>query len=167
MRNSKEIPPSNKWTDAKDFRSSVAQWAKKVRVDPKRVAIQPMRKKWASSSNKGLLAFNSQLLDERRDFGEYVIVHELLHLKVPNHGKLFKSLLTIYMPDWKERSEKATYDSSASFRKRTHSPQTQTFKASHNNLIDDPNGQVSSVRRNWPKRALPTNQRHKRKNNPH
>jgi len=118
MRNSKEIPPSDKWTDAEDFRSSVAQWAKQVRVDPKRVVLQPMRKKWASSSNKGLVTFNSQLLDEKRDFGEYVIIHELLHLKVPNHGKLFKSLLTIHLPDWKERSEKATHDSSANFRKR-------------------------------------------------
>jgi predicted metal-dependent hydrolase len=129
MRNSKRIPPSNKWTDAEDFRSGVAHWAKQVRVEPKRVVLQPMRKKWASSSNKGLVTFNSQLLDEKRDFGEYVIIHELLHLKVPNHGKLFKSLMTIYMPDWKKRAEKATDDSSKNFRKRANSPQTQTFKA--------------------------------------
>jgi predicted metal-dependent hydrolase len=65
-----------------------------------------MRKKWASSSNNGFVTFNTQLLGERRDFGEYVIVHELLHLKVPNHGKLFKSLLTAHIPDWKQRIEK-------------------------------------------------------------
>ncbi len=33
-------------------------------------------------------------------FREYVIVHELLHLKVPNHGKLFKTLLRAYLPDY-------------------------------------------------------------------
>jgi hypothetical protein len=33
-------------------------------------------------------------------FREYVIVHELLHLKVPNHGKLFKSLLRAYIPNY-------------------------------------------------------------------
>jgi predicted metal-dependent hydrolase len=34
-------------------------------------------------------------------FQDYVIVHELLHLRVPNHGKLFKSLLTAYLPGWR------------------------------------------------------------------
>jgi predicted metal-dependent hydrolase len=32
-----------------------------------------------------------------------VIVHELLHLLVPNHGKLFKSLMNAYLPDWHRR----------------------------------------------------------------
>ena len=35
-----------------------------------------------------------------RVLGEFVIVHELLHLRVPNHGKLFKSLLSAYVPAW-------------------------------------------------------------------
>jgi len=35
-------------------------------------------------------------------FREYVIVHELLHLKVPNHGKLFKTLLRAYIPDYEK-----------------------------------------------------------------
>ena len=34
------------------------------------------------------------------DFCDYVIVHELLHMKVPNHGKLFKSLMFAFLPDW-------------------------------------------------------------------
>ena len=38
-----------------------------------------------------------------RDFAEYVILHELLHVKVPSHGKLFKNLLGAHMPDWQER----------------------------------------------------------------
>jgi Protein of unknown function DUF45 len=33
---------------------------------------------------------------------QYVIVHELLHLKVPNHGKLFKTLLRAYIPDYEK-----------------------------------------------------------------
>jgi predicted metal-dependent hydrolase len=38
------------------------------------------------------------LLTEPADFREYVIVHELLDLQVPNHGKLFKSLLSAFLP---------------------------------------------------------------------
>jgi predicted metal-dependent hydrolase len=41
-----------------------------------------------------------------RPLGEYVIVHELAHLLGPNHGKLFKSFMTAYMPDWEEREQR-------------------------------------------------------------
>ena len=44
------------------------------------------------------VTFNSELLDQPYRFQEFVIVHELLHLKIPNHGKLFKSLLKAYLP---------------------------------------------------------------------
>jgi len=63
-----------------------------------------MTTKWASCSTNGLVSFSTQLLNESPEFGEYVIVHELLHLKIPNHSKLFKSILTAHLPDWKERA---------------------------------------------------------------
>lgn len=112
---SRKLAMSGEWKDAKHFRSRVDHWARQVQVKPKRVGLRPMRKKWASCSTKGFVYFSTQLLEERREFGEYVIVHELLHLKVPNHGKLFKSLLTIHMPDWKEKVEKTATDSLAQF----------------------------------------------------
>jgi hypothetical protein len=40
-------------------------------------------------------------------FRELVIVHELLHLLVPNHGKLFKSLMSAYLPGWEKRCRRA------------------------------------------------------------
>lgn len=80
------------------FRAQVAHWADRIRVKPRQVRIQPMRRKWASCSSRGTVSFNADLLTQPADFQEYVIVHELLHLKVPNHGKLFKSLLRAYLP---------------------------------------------------------------------
>jgi predicted metal-dependent hydrolase len=56
-----------------------------------------MNRKWASCSSKGRLTFNTDLLDEPASFRREVIVHELLHLKVPNHGKVFRSLLRAYL----------------------------------------------------------------------
>ncbi len=108
MSTSDKLTLSGKWRGAKHFRSRVTHWAQRIRVKPKRIDLRPMRKKWASCSTKGFVTFNTQLLEERREFGEYVIVHELLHLKIPNHGKLFKSLLTAHMPDWKDRVERTS-----------------------------------------------------------
>ena len=95
---------ANKLTDriAKDhFKNRVAGWAVRVRVKPSQVRLQRMTRKWASCSNDGRVTFSEDLLTESRLFQDYVIVHELLHLKIRNHGKLFKSLLAIHIPKWK------------------------------------------------------------------
>jgi predicted metal-dependent hydrolase len=39
--------------------------------------------------------------DESEGFQDLVIVHELLHLKVPDHGRLFKPLMTTHVPTWR------------------------------------------------------------------
>ncbi len=83
------------------FKSKVHSWAKKIRVQPQQIRIQKMTRKWASCSTSGWVTFSDDLLRESNKFQDYVIVHELLHLKVPNHGKLFKSLLSAHLPDWK------------------------------------------------------------------
>ena len=81
------------WRDAEDFKATVRSWAERVRVKPRRIQIQDMSKKWASCSPAGTVSFSRDLLRMDRDFGEAVIVHELVHLAVPNHGKLFRSLV--------------------------------------------------------------------------
>ncbi len=62
-----------------------------------------MGRKWASMSTAGNLTLSSELLELPQSLGEYVIVHELVHLLAPNHGKVFKSFLYAYLPDWEER----------------------------------------------------------------
>ena len=91
--------------EAKDFKSIVWDWAIKLKVEPKEIHLRPMKTKWASLSGSGRLTFNSELLEKRRNLINYVIVHELLHIKVPNHGKLFKSLMLAFLPDWEKYSE--------------------------------------------------------------
>lgn len=86
--------------DAAEFKLIVNDWARKIKVDPKEIHLRSMKNKWASLSEKGRLTFNAELLDMDRGFCDYVIVHELLHMKVPNHGKLFKSLMFAFLPEW-------------------------------------------------------------------
>ncbi|MBI2152759.1 MAG: M48 family metallopeptidase [Candidatus Rokubacteria bacterium] len=86
--------------DAPALKVIVRRWASKIGVEPKRVHVQRMTTKWASCSLSGRLCFSSDLLLEDAAFQEAVIVHELLHLRVPNHGKLFRSLMAAYAPGW-------------------------------------------------------------------
>ena len=85
---------------ATELRAQVAQWTERIRVKPRQVRLQAMRRKWASCSTAGTVSFSLDLLPQPVRFREYAIVHELLHLKVPNHGRLFKSLLRAYLPDY-------------------------------------------------------------------
>ncbi len=82
----------------------MAHWAARIGVRPRRIHLQRMTTKWASCSAAGRLSFSRDLLRQPRAFQEIVVVHELLHLDVPNHGKLFRSLMTAYVPDWRELS---------------------------------------------------------------
>ncbi|MGB9428314.1 MAG: M48 family metallopeptidase [Gammaproteobacteria bacterium] len=79
------------------FKARVHTWADRLRVKPNVVRVQRMRRKWASCSAAGWVSFSTRLLRQPRDFQDYVIVHELLHLRVSNHGKLFKSLMRLHL----------------------------------------------------------------------
>lgn len=95
-----------KWHDADDLHWAVRQWATRMNAQPPTVQIRAMRRKWASLSTRGRLTLNAELLALPRDLGEFVIVHELAHLLVPSHSKLFKSYLHVYLPDWQARQER-------------------------------------------------------------
>ena len=82
------------------FKNRVSQWAEKLDVDIVWLGVRPMRNKWASCSTNGQLNFNSELLALDQTLWDYVIVHELLHLSVPNHGKLWKSLMRLHLGDY-------------------------------------------------------------------
>lgn len=86
------------WTDPTEFKERAWEWAAEIGVSPHSIRLQKMRTKWGSCSEAGVVTFSSDLLSRHREFGEAVILHELLHLKFPNHGKVFKSFLRSYMP---------------------------------------------------------------------
>ena len=100
------------WAVKEQFKSEVVRWTAIMKVKPAQIRIQRMTKKWASCSSKGRVCFSTDLLLESGAFQKYVIVHELLHLQVPNHGKLFKSMMNAYLPGWEaileERNGNAT-----------------------------------------------------------
>jgi len=94
-----------KLADRDQFKTRVYEWASKLDIHIRFLAVRPMRRKWASCSTAGNLQFSSDLLGVDRELADYVIVHELLHFFAPNHGKLWKSLMRAHLGDY-ERSEK-------------------------------------------------------------
>ena len=56
------------------------------------------------AEGSGTITLATDLRHQEVGFQDFVIAHELLHLRVPNHGKLFKALMNAHVPDWK------TYD---------------------------------------------------------
>lgn len=80
-----------------EFKREVIRWADKIKVEPKEIQIRKMKNKWASCSSKGRLTFSTDLLFQNEEFIKEVIIHELLHLRYPNHNKIFKVLLKKYL----------------------------------------------------------------------
>jgi len=79
------------------FKAEVRSWARKIDVEPREIHVRPMSRKWASCSSRGRLTFDTALLQQPARFRNEAIVHELLHLKVPNHGRLFSALMKAYL----------------------------------------------------------------------
>lgn len=88
------------------IRSRVEYWSQRLNVHPRRIRVQRMTQKWGSCSMSGTVSLAADLADEDSGFLDFVIVHELLHLRIPNHGKLFKALMTVHVPGWKEQDGK-------------------------------------------------------------
>jgi len=88
------------WRDKEEFKARVLEWAAKLGVKASALYVRPMSRKWASCSTAGTLSFNDELLGLDRELGDCVIVHELLHFSVPNHGKLWKSLMRAHLGDY-------------------------------------------------------------------
>jgi len=90
---------------AEPLRQRVKRWAVTLKVKPAQIRVQAMTRKWASCSPAGRVTFSSELCEKPAPFQDCVIVHELLHLRIRNHGKLFEATLRSHLPGnpWLDR----------------------------------------------------------------
>jgi predicted metal-dependent hydrolase len=79
------------------LKGEIRIWAERLDVAPSEIRLTGMSRKWASCSTRGRVTFATDLLAQPEPFRREVIVHELLHLKVPNHGPLFRALLSAHL----------------------------------------------------------------------
>jgi predicted metal-dependent hydrolase len=79
----------------------VAFWADRLKVQPRIIRVQRMTKKWGSCSTAGVITLAADLVEQEPGFQDFVVAHELLHLRVPRHGRLFNVLMSAYLPGWR------------------------------------------------------------------
>lgn len=85
----------------------VERWATIMEVSPGKLAYRDMRSRWGSCQPAtGRICLNTRLALYPPECLEYVVVHELCHLKERGHGPGFYALLDAYLPDWKARRAK-------------------------------------------------------------
>ncbi len=111
-------------TDSQDVKRAVDKWyrnqaedmftkclddnfplvSKYVNVTPS-LKIRLMKRKWGSCSFSGRITLNLRLIELPVECIEFIVMHELCHLKHPDHSKYFYAFLLQCMPDWRERDK--------------------------------------------------------------
>lgn len=79
------------------------KWEPRLRVEVRAYFLQRMKTRWGSCNHTaGHIRLNTELVKKPRDLLEYVIVHELAHLREPTHNERFVSILNKHYPSWRE-----------------------------------------------------------------
>ena len=80
-----------------------------LNLDYPEVQIRQMETRWGSCTPKGKIILNLKLIQVPKPYIDYVIVHELCHLKEHHHGRRFYELLDRILPDWQQKREKLNF----------------------------------------------------------
>ena len=84
----------------------IGKWEQVIGVKANRTTIKLMKTRWGSCNHRTHdINFNLELMKRPVHCIEYVVVHELLHIIVRLHNEQFKSLLTHYLPNWRQTKE--------------------------------------------------------------
>ena len=84
--------------------ASIARFAPLIARPINHISFKHMRTRWGSCNKaKGYINLNLDLITKKKEFIEYVVLHELAHLVYANHSKDFYALISKHMPDYKAR----------------------------------------------------------------
>ncbi|NPA10616.1 MAG: M48 family metallopeptidase [Epsilonproteobacteria bacterium] len=84
----------------------VKKYSEITGLEFKKITITKAKSRWGSCNySKKYLNFSLFLISKPLEAIEYVVMHEIAHLKYPNHSKEFYAFIAKYMPDWKKRAK--------------------------------------------------------------
>ena len=115
------VSESQARTTARELVSTSARAeAERIGVQYRRIRIGGQRTLWGSCSRRGTLSFNWRLVLAPAEVLDYVVVHEVCHLREPNHSRSFWGLVEERRPQWRKQRDWL----------REHGPELLAFKAS-------------------------------------
>ena len=83
---------------------SVKKYTKKIKLDDyTKILVKNQKNRWGSVSKNGTINFNQNLIRAPSKIVDYVVAHEVCHLKIPNHSSDYWRLLKSVMPDYEEK----------------------------------------------------------------
>jgi len=85
------------------IKSRVNRYSKMLDIKPKDIKIKNQKKRWGSCSSNGILRFNWRVAIAPISIIDYIVMHELSHLKIKNHSQDFWKLVSLALPDYQER----------------------------------------------------------------
>ena len=89
--------------EAMDFlQKRLDYYAEVMQLSYAALKVRKMKRRWGSCTSHGVITFNIYLMKHSLDVIDYVVVHELAHLKQMNHSKKFYAIVKQYMPNYKE-----------------------------------------------------------------
>lgn len=81
----------------------IAKWEPIIGVKAGKLAYRNMKSRWGSCQPEtGRICINTRLALYPPECLEYVVVHELCHLRERGHGPKFKALMDLYLPNWRQ-----------------------------------------------------------------
>lgn len=87
------------------FEDNVKRYSKRLGVVVKRIAIKNLRNRWGSLTKNGVLNLNLNLVKAPEDVIDYIILHELCHLKIREHSHHYWDLVRKFMPNYHDKIE--------------------------------------------------------------
>lgn len=90
-----------KQSAAQYLRARVAHWSAVMEVNPSQVKFRRYRARWGSCSASGVVSFHWPIIQAPDWVSDYLVVHELAHLRHFDHSKAFWQTVSAVIPDWK------------------------------------------------------------------
>ncbi len=84
----------------------IQKYANAMNLYPQKISFRFNSTRWGSCSSKDTITFNNYLAKLPIELIEYVVAHELAHIKYKDHSSKFWAFLAQFMPDYKERRKK-------------------------------------------------------------